>query len=126
MGNLDIHVGDLSIEPTHVANYVSMYNITVSIIRDTKVNSSEGMSKTPVVIAGPLRGYIKWMKGKEKLLLNKQTHLLDGTLYCRIPAGITIVETDRILYNSKYYEIVNVEDVNNLGILYIISIKKIK
>lgn len=120
-----IQIGDTSIEIGAVTNAVGIYNLTVEIIRMTKANSSEGMSETPVTLVNLMPCHIKWLSGKEKLLFNKDTHVLDGLLFCRKPAGVTIINSDRVYYNSEYYEITDVRDVNNLGVLLHLSIKKI-
>ena len=121
-----ISVGDTDIDTSSVINSVSAYNVYVNVVRDTKVNSSEGYTKTPVAIITNLLCDIKWKIGGEKILFNKSTHYLDAVLHCRKPAGVTIATTDRIYYNEEYYEIVDVTDVNNLGVLLKISIRKIK
>ncbi len=121
-----IQVGDTEIGVTSVVNSVSVYNILCNVVRDTKVNSSEGQSVTPVTIVTNLPGHIKWLSGRERILFNKQTHLLDGILHCRVPAGVTIVNTDRVLYNGDYYNIVDVRDFRNLGVLLEIALRKVK
>lgn len=126
MGDYVIHAGGSEIAISYGENSVAIYNLTVDIIRDTKVNSSEGISITPVTLVNLMPCHIKWLSGREKLLFNKDTHLLDGLLFCRKPVGVTIVNSDRVLYNSEYYEITDVRDVNNLGILLYLSIKKVK
>lgn len=121
-----IQVGDTEIGVTSVVNSVSVYNILCNVIRDTKVNSSEGHSVTPVVIVTNMPCHIKWLSGRERVLFNKQTHILDGILHCRVPAGVTIVNTDRVYYNSEYYNIVDVRNFRNLDVLLEIAIRKIK
>lgn len=122
----NIQVGDTEIGITSVTNAVDVYNITVDVIRDTRVSSSTGMKITPVVIVTSMPCYIKWLSGKEKKLFNKQTHILDAVLHCRIPAGVTIITSDRIYYNSEYYEIVDLYDLNNLGKLLVTALRKVK
>ncbi len=126
MTDYSIQVGDTSIELTGTTNSVAVYNLTADVIRDTKVNSSEGVAVTPVVLVNDMLCAIKWLSGRESLLFNKQTHMLDGILKCRVPAGVTVTNTDRILYNSEYYDIVDVLDVNNLGVLLEIALRKVK
>lgn len=120
-----IRVGDTAIEATSVVNSVAVYNVLVDVIRDTKVNSSEGIAVTPETLHASVPCHIKW-KGGEKLLFKKQSHYVDAILSCRKPAGVTITCTDRIFYNEKYYEIVDINDVNNLGRLLQIAIKRVK
>ena len=121
-----IQVGDTKIEASSVVNSMSIYNVLVNVIRDTKVSDRTGTSRVPVVIVNSMPCHIKWLKGKEKLLFNKKTHLLDAILKCRKPAGVVVATTDRIFYDPDYYEIVDVIDENNLGTLLEIAIRKIK
>lgn len=122
----NMQIGDTSIEVTSVTNDVAVYNLTVNVVRMTKTNTALGVAETPVTIVTSLLCSIKWLSGKESVKFNKDTHTLDGVLSCRVPAGVTVVNTDKIYYNSVYYEITNVEDINNLGVLLQISIKRIK
>ncbi len=124
--DFSIQVGDTAIEMTSVVNSVAVYNILCNVVRDTKANSSEGVGLTPVVKVTDMPGHIKWLSGREKILFNKKTHLLDAILHCQVPAGFTIVNTDRIYYNGEYYDIVDVRDFNNLGVLLEIAIRKTK
>jgi len=120
-----IQVGDTSIEATSVVNSVGVYNLSCDIVRLTKTNTALGVTEVPVIVVTAMPCSIKWLSGKESLKFNKETQVLDGTLYCRVPAGVTIVNTDKVYYNSEYYEIGNVLDVNNLGILLEISLRRI-
>jgi len=126
MGDYVIQVGNTSIESTSNVNSVGVYNLTANVVRMTKVNGAFGPAETPVNIVLSMPCSINWLSGKEKILFNKETHVLDGVLSCRVPAGVTIVVTDKIYYDSKYYEILDVKDVNNLGALLQIAIKRIK
>ena len=121
-----IQVGDTEIEVTSVVNSVAVYNITVDVIRNTVVVGARGNAKTPVVIVNDMPCTIKWTTGREKMLFKKKTHFLDAVLRCRVPAGVTIVNTDIIEYNSKQYEIVDVVDFNNLGKILVIGLRKVE
>lgn len=122
-----IQVGDTSIGVTSVVNSVEVYNLTVNVVRMTKVNDpSKGISETAVTIVASMPCTIKWLSAKESIIFNKETQELDGTLLCDFPAGVTIENTDKIYFNSAYYEIVQVEDVRNLGLVLKIALKRIK
>lgn len=121
-----ISAGDTEIELTKVVNSVSVYNIYCNVVRMTKVNSAMGVGETPVTIVTNLPCHIKWLKGREKILFKKETHLLDAILHCRVPGGVTIKTTDQIYYNDEYYDIVDIIDFRNLGILLEIAIRKVK
>ena len=120
-----LQIGDTSIDCSYITNSVAVYNITCDVIRDTKTNSSTGIEITPVTIVTSLPCHIKWKSGREKVLFTKDTHYLDAILHCRVPAGVTIVTSDRIYYNSEYYEIVDVRDFRNLGTLLELTLKKV-
>ncbi len=120
-----ITVGDTSIEATSVVNSVEVYNLTCNVVRDTKTNTALGVGKAPTTIVTAMPCSIKWLSGKESLKFNKVTHVLDGVLSCRVPAGVTILNTDKIYYNGADYEIGNVEDINNLGKTLKILLKKV-
>lgn len=121
-----IQVGDTTIDVTSVANGVAIYNVTVGVTRNAITVTSRGNTPTPTTIVNDLPCTIKWTSGKEKMLFNKKTHLLDAVLRCRVPVGVTIVETDIIEYNSEQYEIVDVVDFNNLGTLLVIGLRKVE
>jgi len=120
-----ITIGDTELDMSSVTNSVSVYNVYVNVVRDTKVNSSTGIEIEPVNIVTNLHCHIEWLSGRERVLFNKQTHVLDAILHCRKIAGVTIKVTDKIYYNSKYYTIVDTVDVNNLGVLLEIAIRKV-
>ena len=120
-----IGVGDTTIEATSVVNSVAVYNVTVDVIRNTVVVGARGNANTPVTIVNDMPCTIKWTSGREKMLFNKKTHLLDAVLRCRVPAGVTIVVSDIIEYDSKQYEIVDVVDFNNLGKILVIGLRKV-
>jgi len=92
----------------------------------TKVNGALGVSETPVTIVTSMPCTIQWKTGKEKYMFNKETHLLDAVLRCDVPAGVTIVNTDKITYGGASYEIVDVTDDHNLGKTLKILLKKVK
>lgn len=102
-----------------------MYNLTVDIIRDTFSTDGEGTVKTPVILVSSLPSHIAWIKGRQRVMFNKDTHYLDAVVHCRMPEGVTVKVTDRVLYDGEYFEIVDTEDVNNLGTLLRIAIRKV-
>ena len=126
MSDYKITVGDTDIDCSYVVNNVAIYNVTVDVIRDTVVVSALGNARTPVVIVNDMACEIKWLSGRERVLFNKDTHILDAILKCRVPAGVTITNTDRVYFNSQYYDIVDVIDFNNLGVLLEIGIRKVE
>jgi len=67
--------GDTSIDISYVTNSVAVYNLTVDVVRMTKVKSSEGMSESPETIVNLMPCHIQWLSGREKLLLQTLTTL---------------------------------------------------
>lgn len=120
-----MNVGGVEIAVTSVTNAVGVYNITVDVIRNAISVGARGNSPTPTTIVNDMPCMIKWTSGREKMLFNKKTHLLDAVLRCRVPVGVTIVETDIVEYNSEQYEIVDVVDYRNLGVLLVIGLRKV-
>lgn len=109
----------------HQNNALQIYNVTVSITRLHEVSSAHGMVTAPLTIVSVLPCHIKWRTGSERLSREKDTHYLAATLRCRVPAGVTIKTTDKVVYNGQSYEIVDVRDIDNLGRRLSIDIEKI-
>ena len=102
-----------------------IYNVVVDVIRIVKVITSTGEQVSEVVLAGSVPAGIKWKRGSEKVMFDKDTHWLDATLRCRAIAGVTVTDKDMIKFAGESYEIVDVVDVRNLGRLLKIDIRKI-
>ena len=126
MADYKIKVGDTSIEAVNPVNEVSPYNLTCNVVRVAYTNTALGCTEVPSNIVTSMSCSIEWKSSSEKDEHKKITHFITGLLRCRVPAGVTIVNTDKIYYNSETYEITNIEDVNNLGVLLVISIRKVK
>ncbi len=124
MSSYKIIIGGVEIDATSSSMGVDVYNLTADVIRVTKTRTSRGQTEVPVTVVSGLPCDILWLKGKEMIKFNKDTHTLDGILKCRVPSGVNILVSDRILYNGDTYEITNIYDVRNLGVLLEIAIKK--
>jgi len=107
-------------------NGVAVYNLTCNVVRMTKNNTALGVTEVPVIVGTAMPCSIKWLSIKESLKFNKETSVLDAILNCRVPAGVTITNIDKVVYNGEYYEITSVEDVNNLGVLLKLGLRRIK
>ena len=101
----------------------AVYNVLVDVIRLAKTNTSGGLSEVEDVAVNDMPAHIKWLSSTTKMLFNKQTWMLDAILNCRI-ADILI--TDRIRYNAEDFEIVDIIDVRNLGVLMKVALKRIQ
>lgn len=113
-----------TVQSSGAATAVAVYNITVDVVRVVKTNTARGLAEVPSNIVTNMPARIRWSRGKERLQFDKQTAYRDGTLHCRIPAGVTITTKDKISYNGNDYEITAVEDFRNLGRLLSIGIKR--
>lgn len=120
-----IQIGDTKIDITSVTNSVAIYNVTVDVVRNAIVVGALGNAKTPSTIVTNMLCDIRWLSMKEKNFFKKKTPFIDAILHCRIPAGVTIVESDVISYNGKQYEIIGVENVRNLNVLLKIGLRKV-
>ena len=102
-----------------------IYNVAVDVVRINRVQTSTGPQESEVVLAGSVPGHIKWKRGREKVLFDKDTHLLDAALHCRMIPGVTVTTKDKIRYDGELYDIVDVINVRNLGVLLVIDLRKI-
>lgn len=118
-----IQAGSTVFEVTSHTNSVGVYNILVDVIRITKTNTAGGPTEAEAVLHANMPACIKWKSGGEKILFNKETHYLDALLRCR---KVDITTKDRIRYNAQDYEIVDLYDFENLGILLVIGLHKIE
>jgi len=124
MSGYVIRVGESEIVATSSLPGVAAYNLTVNVVRAAKTRTARGQTEVSSTVVTNMPADITWLSGKERLKFNKDTHLMDGVLRCRVPAGVTIIESDRIVYGGVTYEITDVKDVKNLGLLLEITIKK--
>ena len=121
-----MRINGTTIDITAHSPSLRVYNVLVDVLRPVRVQTSTGAAENLEVIASNISGHIKWKSGNEKILFDKTTHLLDATLKCRVIPGVTIATTDRIRYNGDTFEIVDVVNVNNLGQLLSIDLRKIE
>lgn len=101
----------------------AVYNVLVDVVRIAKTNTALGFTEVPTVVVPNMPAHIKFLSGQSKILFNKDTWLLDAIMRCRTA---DILVTDRILYNGDYFEIQDIVDVNNLGKLMLVSLKRIE
>lgn len=89
------------------------YNVKVNIIRITKTSDGAGgwtESESNLHTNLPCR--IVWRRGSEKIFFDKTTHVLDARMYCRV---VDVTTKDRVSYDSKKYEIVDVSNPDNMN-----------
>lgn len=113
------------VKATSTYNRLQVYNCFVNVVRVVRTNTAAGISEVPSNVVTNMPCRIRWHTGKERLQFDKQTYYRDATLHCRIPAGVTITNTDKIDYKGETFEIVDVRDFRNLGRLLAIELRKI-
>ena len=87
------------------------YNAKVNILRIQRTSDSMGgWDEALHVLHNNLPCRIVWTKGIEKIQFQKDTHYSDANLFCRI---IDVTVKDRVVYDSKTYEIVDVSNPDN-------------
>ncbi len=123
-----ITVSGTAITASSNTNALQVYNVVVDVVRIDKISGSTGVVEMELVIAANVPAKIRWSRGSEKILFDKDTWLRDGTLRCRMIAGITT--NDRIRFvdqsgTSRDFEIIDVIDYRNLGTLMVLTIRKV-
>jgi len=87
------------------------HNAKVNVLRIQKTsNSMGGWTEVENVLHNNLPCRIVWTKGFEKIQFAKDTHYSDAKLFCKI---IDVTVVDRVVYNSKKYEILDVSNPDN-------------
>ena len=87
------------------------YNAKVNVLRIARTSDGMGgWDEALHVLHNNLPCRITWTKGMEKIQFQKDTHYSDGNLFCRV---IDVTEKDRVVYNSKTYEIMDVANPDN-------------
>jgi len=126
MSGFTIQANSTVITATGTTNRLQVYNCLVNVVRVVKTSTARGNAEVPTNIVTNMLCRIRWRSGSERILFDKTTYFRDATLHCRVPAGVTITNKDRINYKGELFEIVDVQDFRNLGRLLSIEIKRIK
>ena len=100
------------------------YNAKVDILRITKTfNSMGGWTEVETVLHDDMPCRIVWTKGIEKIQFMKNTHYSDAKLFCRI---VDITVLDRVTYDGKKYEIIDVANPDNKNTRLVLNLKLIE
>ncbi len=90
-----------------------LYNVTVDVLRITRTSDSMGgFTEVEVILHNDLPCRINWVRGSEKIIFDKNNWFRDAKLYCSV---VDIDVKDRIRYDSKTYEVVNVSNPDNMN-----------
>jgi len=99
-------------------------NSKVNILRIAKAsNGMGGWTEAENVSHNNLPCRIVWKKGSEKIQFSKDTHYRDAKLFCRI---VDVTTRDRVVYESKKYEIVDVSNPDNKNKRLVLDLKLIE
>ena len=81
-----------------------LYNSKVDVLRMTRTSDSMGgWTEVEVIVFNDMACRINWLKTSEKTFFDKETAIIDAKLYCAV---VAILAGDRIVYNSKTYEVI--------------------
>jgi len=99
------------------------FNAKVNILRITSTTSGVGQTETANTLHSNLPCRINWKRGSEKIFFAKNSYFRDGKLFCRV---VDITNKDRVQYNSKTYQIVDVNNVDESNRLLVLDIRIIE
>lgn len=85
------------------------YNIKVNVIQVTRTNDGLGGTEALTTRISNLPGKWEWTSGTERLIYGKTGKVKEATFFCNV---VTIDQNDRITYNGKTYEILNIFNVD--------------
>ena len=98
-----------------------LFNKRVNILRVTKTAGAlGGWTEVKTVLHLNLPCRINWKRGQEKIFNSKGTYFRDAKLYCFV---VDVTVKDIVLYNGTEYEIVDVNDVDELGKYLVLDLK---
>ncbi len=101
-----------------------MFNKTVDVLRITRTTDSMGgATEVEVILHNDLKCRINWSRGEERVMFDKDTWYRDAKLYCNV---VAIQTKDRILYQSKVYEVKNVSNVDEADEYLIVEMRLIE
>jgi len=99
------------------------FNSKVNILRITNTPSAMGQTEVANVLHNNLPCRINWKRGSEKIFFAKNSYFRDGKLYCRV---VDVTVKDRVQYKSKIYQIVDVNNVDEVNRFLVLDLKLIE
>jgi len=82
-----------------------LFNKTVDVLRVTSTNTALGQSETVTTHIENLPCRLQWASGSERREFGKTGKIKDCSMYCSV---VDVTQEDRISYNGKTYEILNI------------------
>ena len=101
----------------------NLFNAKVNILRITSTPGAMGETEVANVLHHNLSCRINWKSGTQRILFNKDTYFRDGKLFCSV---VDITTEDRVQYGSVIYEIVGMNNVDEVGKFLVLDIKLVK
>jgi head-tail adaptor len=107
-----------------IQNKANITKTSTSGIDDYGSYTYTWSTATPYIASLPC--CIQWLSGSERTYIDKETYIRDGIVYCDYSTAASAIEPKnyRVLYGSKYYDIVDVENPDQLNQHIAISIKR--
>jgi len=102
------------------------FNSKVDVIRIVKTTNPGGLGgwvEVKNVLLNKLPCRILWKRGSEIIFFCKSTYFRDAKMFCRI-ADIDV--KDRVKYNGKTYEVVDVANIDESSRLMTLDLKLIE
>lgn len=101
----------------------SLFNAKVNILRITSTPSAMGPTEIANVLHNNLPCRINWKAGTQRIFFDKETYFRDGKLFCGV---VDVTVKDRVQYGSKTYEIVDVNNVDEVGRFLALNLKLVE
>ena len=99
-------------------------NSKVNVIRITKTAGAlGGWTEVEAVLHSNLPCRINWKRGSEKIFFAKDTYFRDAKLYCKV---VDVTVEDKVQYNSRTYDIVDVNNVDEAGRFLVLDLKLVE
>lgn len=99
-----------------------LFNSMVDVKRITKTKDDYGSwTETFELIHDNLKCRINWTKGEEHIMFGKETHIVDAKIYCNV---VDIKVTDRVTYKEKDYEVIDVQNPDEVNKYLIVKLHR--
>jgi hypothetical protein len=82
-----------------------------------------GQTEVVNVLHNNLPCRFNWKNGAEKVVFDKDTYYRDGKMYCIV---VDITTEDRVQYGAVTYEIVDVNNTDEVGKFLVLTIKLVQ
>jgi len=86
-----------------------LFNKTVDVLRVTSTNTALGSTEVVTTHIEDLPCRLQWTSGSERTEVGKSGKVRACNMYCSV---VDIVQEDRISYNEKTYEILNIVNLD--------------